>query len=79
MQGQFVIGNRKDFAGIISNDCRGTVNFLDEHTKSFEYKEEEYKIVWGDEKTGEVWNKGKSCSSLMVTQINFAPQKKYKL
>ena len=73
MWGQFLKENRKDFKGIIGNDCRGAVTFPDEHSKSFKYDEEEYKIVWGHPQTGEVWNKGKDCSSLIFIQIESVP------
>ena len=50
---------------MINTDCRGTVKFPDETfpTKSFKYYEEEYKIVWGDQQNGRVWNKGNNCSN----------------
>ena len=58
---------------MISNDCSGTVNFPDQYTKSFKYDEEEYKIVWGNQQTGEVWNKGNNFSNLIFIQIKYVP------
>ena len=73
MQGQFIKENRPSFTGIIHNDCSGTVNFPDQYTKSFKYDEEEYKIVWGNQQTGEVWKKGNNFSNLIFIQIKYVP------
>ena len=73
MQGQFIKENRPNFDGMISNDCSGTVKFPDQYTKSFKYYEEEYKIVWGNQETGEVWNKGNNFSNLIFIQIKYVP------
>ena len=73
MQGQFIKENRPNFDGMISNDCSGTVKFPDQYTKSFKYYEEEYKIVWGNQETGEVWNKGNNFSNLIFIQIKSVP------
>ena len=58
---------------MISHDCIGTVKFPDETfpIKSFKYDEEEYKIVWLNQQTGEVWNKGKNFSNLIFIQIKY--------
>ena len=79
MEGQFIKENRTDFGGIIDNNCRGVVDFPDGKAKSFKYYEEEYKIVWGDHSTGQVWNKGKNCCSLIIIQTKSVPLKNYKL
>ena len=73
MQGQFIKENRQNFQGIISHDCIGTVEFPDQTfpIKSFKYDEEEYKIVWLNQQTGEVWNKGNSFSNLIFIQIKY--------
>ena len=78
MRGQFIKEDRPDFTGIISNDCKGIITFLDQYVKSFTYIEEEYKIVWGNEQTGEVWNKGKNFSSLRFIQVKDPSHKKTK-
>ena len=71
MQGQFIKENRPSFEGIFSNDCSGTVTFPDQtfQAKSFKYDEEEYKIVWGNQQTGEVWNKGNN----YIYDIKYVP------
>ena len=56
--GHFIKENRPNFTGMISNYCRGRLNFSDQYYGSFNYNEEEYKIVWGNNQTEEVWNKG---------------------
>ena len=78
MRGQFIKKDRLDFTGIIANDCKGTIVFPDQYSKSFTYIEEEYKIVWGNELNGEVWNKGKNFPSLGLIQGKDPSQKKKK-
>ena len=78
MRGQFIKKDRLDFTGIIANDCKGTIVFPDQYSKSFTYIEEEYKIVWGNELNGEVWNKGKNFPSLGLIQVKDPSQKKKK-
>ena len=79
MRGQFIKKDRLDFTGIIANDCKGTIVFPDQYSKSFTYIEEEYKIVWGNELNGEVWNKGKNFPSLGLIQVKDPSQKKKKV
>ena len=75
MHGQFVKENQLNFTGIINHNCSGTVNFPGQifPRKSFKYYEEEYKIVWGNQQTGEVWNKGNNLSNLIFIQIKYVP------
>ena len=61
LHGQFHNGDRPDFTGTISDNCKGTMDFPDERTMSFEYDEEQYMIFWDNKETGDVWNKGNNC------------------
>ena len=58
LQGQFYNDDRPDFTGTISDNCKGTMNFPDARTMSFEYDEELYKVFWDNRNYGEVWKKG---------------------
>ena len=75
MQGLFIKENRPKFQGIIRHDCTGIVASLYQTfpIKSFKYDEEEYKIVWLNQQTGEVWNKGNNFSNLIFIQIKYVP------
>ena len=68
MQGQFIKENRPSFSGMISNDCIGYVIFQNQYL-SFKYYQEEYKIILGNQQTGEVWNKGNNFSILVFIQV----------
>ena len=53
---------------MINHDCRGII-FSSQYTKRFKYYEEEYKIVFVNQQTGEVWRKGNNFSILVFIQI----------
>ena len=78
LRGKFIKENRPDFTGTIANDCKGVLKFIDEGLKSFQYDEEQYKVVLGDQETGEVWDKGKNFSSLRFIQIKDLTHRKSK-
>ena len=53
---------------MINHDCRGII-FSSQYTKRFKYYQEEYKIVFVNQQTGEVWKKGNNFSILVFIQI----------
>ena len=54
LKGNFLKQLKPDFTGIISDTCKGTMNFPDDGITSFHYDEEEYKIFWESKETGHV-------------------------